>query len=237
MHLEQVVTPLVTNKSPVLSSKDRLRLKIKEEKEARQKDTSGSKWKDYLSTISNYTLSQKIASINDALRRQKSVGPVIDVEMRLFRLHLELEVWLEESHRDSDVIRDRYTVSILKMIKDICQNKVLTLSAKQVLTNVLTALGFEEYASQMFTAAKCLDDQRLGFSFIKLLDSRTKSPRYTFMSITEHPVVWQLRLFGDYMDRSMDGSPDKRVSFEPDAWQKKVLDGIDNNKSLLVVGQ
>jgi superfamily II RNA helicase len=194
------------------------------------------KWKDYLSTISNYTLSQKIASIDDAMRRQKPVGLVIDLEMRLFRLHLELEDWLEEPNRDSDVIRDRHTVSILKMVKDICQNKVLTLSAKQVLTNVLTALGFKEYVTQMFTAATYLDDQRLSFSFLKLLDSRTKSPRYTFMSIAEHPVVWQLRLFGDYMDRSMDSSPDKRVSFEPDAWQKKVLDGIDKNKSLLVVG-
>jgi len=34
----------------------------------------------------------------------------------------------------------------------------------------------------------------------------------------------------------MDSSPDRRVSFEPDAWQRRVLDGIDQNKSLLVVG-
>lgn len=55
------------------------------------------------------------------------------------------------------------------------------------------------------------------------------------MKITEHPVVWQLRFFGDYMDRSMDSLPDPRVSFEADAWQRRVLDGIDQNKSLLVV--
>jgi len=56
------------------------------------------------------------------------------------------------------------------------------------------------------------------------------------MAIVEHPVIWQLRLFGEYMDRSMDSKPDGRVAFEPDAWQRKVLDGIDANKSLLVVG-
>ena len=55
------------------------------------------------------------------------------------------------------------------------------------------------------------------------------------MKIMEHPVVWQLRFFGDYMDRSMDSLPDPRVSFEADAWQRRVLDGIDQNKSLLVV--
>ena len=57
------------------------------------------------------------------------------------------------------------------------------------------------------------------------------------MKITEYPVVWQLRVFGDYMDRSMDSLPDFRVAFEADAWQRRVLNGIDQNKSLLVVCQ
>jgi len=236
MRLEQVVASLATDKPQVLSSTEKLRLKIKEEKEAKQKDTSASKWKHCLSTFSNYTLEQKIASVDESLRRPKSDAPAINLEMRLFRLHLEFERWLEEPDRDSDRIRDLYTVAIMRMIKDICHNKVLTLSAKQVLTTVLTALGFADYVSQMFTAVTYLDEQRLGFSFTKLLDSKTRSPRYNFMSITEHPAVWQLRLFGEYMDRSMDSSPDKRVAFEPDAWQKKVLDAIDKNKSLLVVG-
>jgi hypothetical protein len=58
------------------------------------------------------------------------------------------------------------------------------------------------------------------------------------MAINEDPVVWQLRLFGEYMDRSMDSAPDRRVSFQPDAWQREVLDGLDEPKtSLLVVGE
>ncbi|KAK6823653.1 DEAD/DEAH box helicase [Apiospora arundinis] len=46
---------------------------------------------------------------------------------------------------------------------------------------------------------------------------------------------FQLNFCGPFMDRSFDSSPDPRVPFEPDAWQKRVLDAIDQNKSLFVV--
>ena len=58
------------------------------------------------------------------------------------------------------------------------------------------------------------------------------------MPIVEHPVEWQLRLFGEYMDRSMDSADDHRVSFQPDAWQREVLDCLDEEgHSVLVVGK
>jgi superfamily II RNA helicase len=41
---------------------------------------------------------------------------------------------------------------------------------------------------------------------------------------------------GPYLERSFDSAPDPRVpSFYPDAWQRKVLDAIDANKSVLAV--
>lgn len=46
---------------------------------------------------------------------------------------------------------------------------------------------------------------------------------------------FQLLHCGPYLDRSIDSAPDSRVEFEPDGWQRKVLDGIDANKSLFVV--
>ncbi|KAK7972419.1 DEAD/DEAH box helicase [Apiospora saccharicola] len=46
---------------------------------------------------------------------------------------------------------------------------------------------------------------------------------------------FQLNFCGPFMDRSFDSSPDPRVPFQPDAWQKRVLDAIDQNKSLFVV--
>lgn len=58
---------------------------------------------------------------------------------------------------------------------------------------------------------------------------------YPWMRIHEDPVHWQLRVFGEHMDRSFDSRPDDRVKFEPDAWQRKVLDKLDRDESVLVV--
>lgn len=55
------------------------------------------------------------------------------------------------------------------------------------------------------------------------------------MTIEETPVRWQLRLFGEYLDRSFDSQPDPRVTFHPDAWQREVLDKLDRDESILVV--
>jgi len=50
------------------------------------------------------------------------------------------------------------------------------------------------------------------------------------------PVEFLLEHCGPYLERSFDSAPDPRVpSFNPDAWQRKVLDAIDANRSVLAV--
>lgn len=48
-------------------------------------------------------------------------------------------------------------------------------------------------------------------------------------------LEFQLQHCGPYLDRGFDPTPDSRVRFTPDAWQTKVLDTIDADKSLLVI--
>jgi hypothetical protein len=45
----------------------------------------------------------------------------------------------------------------------------------------------------------------------------------------------QLSHMGPLMQKDTDSVPDSRVSFRPDPWQVKVLNGIDSDKSLLVI--
>lgn len=194
------------------------------------------KWKQHLSDISKLSCAQKIVSMDTFSRNKKIDIPFIILDMQLFRLNLEIVAWLEEPTKDASSTRDKYTVSIMRIVKGVSDGRMMTHSAIRVLTSVLDALGFNGYASALFLDAVYLEDQPLSFSFVKLIKSKTNARLHPFMAITEHPVEWQLRLFGKYMDRSMDGSFDERVCFRPDAWQKKVLDGIDQNKSLLVVG-
>lgn len=50
------------------------------------------------------------------------------------------------------------------------------------------------------------------------------------------PLEFQLEHCGPFLERSFDPMPDARVpNFTPDAWQRKVLDAIDADKSLFVV--
>lgn len=48
-------------------------------------------------------------------------------------------------------------------------------------------------------------------------------------------IEFQLEHYGPYMERGFDSAPDPRVPFKPDAWQRKVLDAIDENKSMCVI--
>ncbi|KAL8392556.1 hypothetical protein RB595_002664 [Gaeumannomyces hyphopodioides] len=48
-------------------------------------------------------------------------------------------------------------------------------------------------------------------------------------------IEFQLERYGPYMERGFDSAPDPRVPFKPDAWQRKVLDAIDDNKSMCVI--
>lgn len=48
-------------------------------------------------------------------------------------------------------------------------------------------------------------------------------------------IEHQLEHYGPEMERGFDSAPDSRVAFKPDAWQRKVLDAIDEDKSICVI--
>lgn len=55
------------------------------------------------------------------------------------------------------------------------------------------------------------------------------------LPLSSSPKDFQLLYCGPYMDRNLDSAPDSRVPFEPDGWQRKVLDELDADKSIFVV--
>ena len=154
--------------------------------------------------------------------------------MLLYRLHLTVSKWVAQiDDQDTDLVRDHYTVVLMRIAKDLLESTHLTPTIHHAVSTVLTVLGFESFVTP---PPDSQSDRPLCFKFIKLV--RTKSGRslYSFMHITEDPITWQLRLFGEYMDRSIGSKPDPRVSFAPDAWQREVLDCLDRNESVFVVG-
>ena len=182
------------------------------------------------------SVEQKATYLKALFNNKRSEEPSFRLEMQLYRLDLEFLQWIHDPDRESDIVCDQRTATIVRMIKDICDGTPLTPTAVKVLKNALNVVGFDEYIPVIVEKVEIAEDKRLSFRPVKLVSSRTKESCYPYMRIREDPVLWQLRLFGQFMDRTMGGLPDRRVSFIPDAWQRKVLDSIDSNHSLLVVG-
>ena len=182
--------------------------------------------------MSKLTNAQKVWQMKGLFRNKKSEEQAMGAEMRLYRIQLEIFMWLEEADSDSPSIRDKYTVAIMRMSREMCSRRHMTPTISKALKSVIRALGFADYSTGLLDDCETLPDKPLNFKFKKLTSST-----YDVLHIKEHPIVWQLRLFGEYMDRSMDSAPDPRVQFEPDAWQREVLDCIDADHSLLVVGE
>lgn len=163
--------------------------------------------------------------------RDASVG----AELRVYRMHRLLREWIYSANPDSSASRDKYSLLLMRLVKEVWEIGFSTKEIANAVTSVLITLGFSDYIDSLVVSGST-DDRPLSFRFIKLVKSKTKTAVYDFMRIQEHPIVWQLRLFGEFMDRSMDSQADTRVTFKPDAWQREVLDAIDQNMSLLVVG-
>lgn len=190
---------------------------------------------------------EKVSFIGPLSRSKRYEDPYLGSEMRLYGIHLTILLWLDDDDRESGSTNDKYTVSIMRMVMGLCDRPPLTPTISKTLDSILFVLGFAEYSKNIIPKAEAghggasdkgdTADRKLSFKFVKLIKSKTGTPYHEFMHINEHPIIWQLRLFGEFMDRSMDGAPDPRVAFKPDAWQRTVLDSIDTNDSLLVVGQ
>ncbi|THH15047.1 hypothetical protein EW146_g5371 [Bondarzewia mesenterica] len=245
-------------KDKPLSKSEKLKNQNIKDKKSKDEERYRVWWRDRLAEMFKLTSigkkKQHLAYLQDPSRSDRASDQVwLSIEMDLYGLNLELRQWIEEmSPYDVDdpsskaaqeiaAMRDLYTVKIMRMVHKLYSKPELTQTVLSILESVLIVLGFVDYIPPMMSSLSnplpVESDRPLTFDFIKLVRSKTKKPvrDYKFMCITEHPAQWQLRLFGEYMDRSMDSKPDARVSFEPDAWQREVLDCLDADSSVLVV--
>lgn len=175
-------------------------------------------------------------SLSDLKRNPRSNEPLVATELALYRLHRLFQHWILDPQRESQEVCDKHSVAALRTIKDTLEINYSTDSVRKCIQDVLNVLGFSAYTNVLTIPSTTSDERPLTFKFVELVKSKTKEPLHAFMRIREHPIEWQLRMFGEYMDRSMDSQYDPRVSFKPDAWQRQVLDAVDDHKSLLVVG-
>jgi len=222
-------------KEKPLSSKEKLLAEIAAKKSKQNADDQQEWWEGRLKDLSGYDLDKTLTALIALERNPRTVGGWLRDEILLYRLHLTISKWISQtSDQDTSAVRDHYTVVIMRSVKELSESRLLTPTVHRVISTVLTVLGFESFVGPPPDSQA---DRPLCFKFVKLVRSKSGSPLYRFMRITEDPITWQLRLFGEFMDRSMGSKPDPRVSFAPDAWQREVLDCLDKSESVLVVGR
>ena len=194
-------------------------------------------WQDRLKNkdLSGHDLDKNLETLAALERNPRVTGGWLRDELLLYRLHLTILKWTSRvNDQRTSSVRDHYTVAIMRIVKELSESKHLTPTIHRAISDVLTVLGFGSFITT--PPPEDQPDRRLCFKFVGLVKSGSGRPLYEFMCITEDPITWQLRLFGEFMDRSMGSKPDPRVSFAPDAWQCEVLDCLDRNESVLVVG-
>lgn len=163
---------------------------------------------------------QYLSSLNTETKRT-----VLAAETELFMLNVLLGMWIsfcrdnkKQEGLDIAALIWNTATRISKM--DTGMTKAIALSVELTIKN----LGLPQ-----LVIAKPENDRRLAFDMILTTSTNLD------LSVPLSPQQFQLLHCGPYFDRSIDSAPDDRVPFEPDGWQRKVLDEIDSKRSLLVV--
>ncbi|KAL0960256.1 hypothetical protein HGRIS_011887 [Hohenbuehelia grisea] len=223
--------PAKSNKKAKPTSKQILLKEIADKRLAEQANASDAWWRDQLRAMASKSAVECREHLNDLSRNPRTKDEHLAVELLLYRIHIEFSAWSEDPEKLDPERRDAYSVQIMRLLKDVAALTTVPSIAARCVSSALLALGFRDSLIRL-NASK--DERQLSFKFLKLIKSGG-TPKYDYMINSEDPTTWQLRLFGEYMDRSMDSAPDHRVNFAPDAWQRRVLDCVDRNESILVV--
>ncbi|KAJ4293474.1 hypothetical protein N0V90_008757 [Kalmusia sp. IMI 367209] len=158
-------------------------------------------------------------TLNTELKRN-----TLEAEIRLYMLNALLSPWLVACKNDDKSKALNIAALIFDTLSSFSKfNRPITSTIAKCLQTVYKELAFPK-----LPIPQPEGDRPLAFKFA--LESSGRS-----LALPISTNEFQLLHCGPYFDRSIDSAPDPRVPFEPDAWQRKVLDEIDAKRSLLVI--
>lgn len=156
---------------------------------------------------------------------------VLQAEVELHLLCVLVEIYKRMlkgmSQKDSTISKEELfgvTSLIWDTIRRLASIDGLSKSIVQQLQDIVTALQLPD--PRLPAPA---NDRKLAYNPDLVL------PKADELSVKMGEKDFQLIHCGPYMDRNLDSAPDSRVPFEPDGWQRKVLDELDAKNSVFVV--
>lgn len=156
------------------------------------------------------------------LRKEDKV--LIGAEVELYMANCLLQHWIERCSAGNQSQHMHVAASIWNHLQTISMYPTITTSVSKAVKMIVNALELPATQPTPEDAA----NRKLAFTLLlpqKDLDLSVGMSAKTFL----------LLHCGPYLERSFNSSPDDRVDFQPDDWQRKVLDSIDDNKSIFVV--
>ena len=154
----------------------------------------------------------------------KDQQALVGAEVQLFALHILLKIWQKRQKHveEKDILSMNAAALMWNHLNHIRQGPVNP--TVHICVKVASEiLGFAPPEDE-----STLPNRKLSFDFsLPGLKGRDATA-------TKDPKTFQIAQCGPYLDRSMDSAADDRVRFAPDAWQRKVLDLIDERKSVFI---
>jgi superfamily II RNA helicase len=227
----------VAKKAPVLSKADKIKLENAEKAVAKEAKALSTSWKNLCNELKVTRDEDVIINrLDDHLKKlakdvpknasDEHEGRFIEVEVRLYKISALQKQWISFCTAGQKE-KGYNTVAVLfDEARKALQIPALTVAVKTIIQNVFAGLGIALPPSKPVVAAK------RAVSFAATWTGKVEGVD-TKLGMTSEE--FQLLHFGPYMDRNMGSAPDDRVPFEPDRWQREVLDEIDANNSVFVV--
>ncbi|KAH9882277.1 hypothetical protein J1614_001449 [Plenodomus biglobosus] len=161
---------------------------------------------------------------------------LIKPEVELYTIDCLLRIWME-LHKGTAVEAGGSFAALiwntlLELLKTRSGMTSEILASLEVILKVLKlpVLKYEAEASSRPLEFTCVfSEAKLERAPVSASINRNK------LSIPGGGKMFQLEYCGPYLEREISSAIDERVPFRPDAWQRKVLDAIDENHSLFVV--
>jgi hypothetical protein len=171
-------------------------------------------------------IDKKVASVDKAIKlaKEKGDGRMV-VELHVLKIREYLAEWDIVSRARAVKFDDIawLPVEIYRSTQSIYLSSYSSGPTFEKLKIFLHGLGIPVPTSTK--KIEEIHDEALPFDF----------PMNTKSRIPCSSEEFQLRFCGPYMEKALDAKPDDRVQFVPDGWQRKVLDILDKNESVIAV--
>jgi hypothetical protein len=234
---EDASSNVTTKKNEIKASKKPKALSKKEQiiannkagklNEERKKAVSSLKeMEKALAEIGSGKMERKISMLDKAIgiaNGKNDDGRVV-AELQVLKIREYLREWEALSKFSSAKVDDMMwiPVEIYRTLHQICSSRHSSDPSFEKIKALLRTIGFPIPATKKSSVQ---DNVAIPFDFPKTSDLRLPFPKEEF----------QLRFCGPYMEKSLDGQEDDRVQFIPDGWQRRVLDILDKNESVVAV--